>query len=217
MMERDKLIEQLSAEPRSPFAASPTITMLLAVATACVVVALAASGWLGFRADLDSALLIFDHDFLLIVTFLVSVGCAALTIVRDASIPGRSPTLPRAIIFSPFILITVLALHEHCLGSPHHPTEGHAHKHWFTCVWQTLVLASAAFGILLLGIRRLAPTDLRRAGFYAGLLAGSIGAMGFCLHTVKDTAWFGATVYVLAIALMAAVGAWLGPCLLRWR
>jgi hypothetical protein len=216
-MERDELIERLSAEPRPRFVASPTITMLLAVATACVVVALASSGWLGFRADLGGALLILDHDFLLIVAFLASVGCAALTIVRDASIPGRPPTLPRAIIFSPFILITVLALHEHCLGSPHHPTEGHADKHWLTCVWQTLVLASAAFGILLLGIRRLAPTDLRRAGFYAGLLAGSIGAMGFCLHTMTDTVGFGVTVYVLAIAFMAAVGAWLGPRLLRWR
>jgi hypothetical protein len=65
-------------------------------------------------------------------------------------------------------------------------------------------------------LRGLAPTRLRLAGTSVGLLAGAAGACVYALHCPEMAAPFLGTWYVLGIAIPTALGALLGPRVLRW-
>lgn len=84
------------------------------------------------------------------------------------------------------------------------------------CAWRVLALASPALAGALWAVRGLAPTRLRAAGFAAGLLAGSIGAFGYALSCTEPSPAFVALWYSAGIVLTGAVGALLGPRVLRW-
>jgi hypothetical protein len=68
----------------------------------------------------------------------------------------------------------------------------------------------------MLALRSLAPTRLRLAGTAAGLAAGAVGASVYQLHCPELAAPFLGTWYVLGILAPAALGALIGPRLLRW-
>ena len=87
---------------------------------------------------------------------------------------------------------------------------------WRECPWRVLTLAAPIFIGLLWSFRRLAPTRLRAAGAAAGLAAGAFAATVYCLHCPEVSAIFVLTWYSLGILLAAALGALLGPKLLRW-
>jgi hypothetical protein len=87
---------------------------------------------------------------------------------------------------------------------------------WKVCSTNVLLLSVPIFGGLLWSLRRLAPTRLRLAGATAGLTAGAWGATLYCLHCPESSAVFVLTWYTLGMALAAALGALLGPRLLRW-
>ena len=87
---------------------------------------------------------------------------------------------------------------------------------WPTCPWSVLVLSLPALVGSLWAVRGLAPTRPRAAGFAAGLLAGSVGAFGYSLSCPEASPAFVAVWYTLGIAFTGAVGAVLGPRVLRW-
>jgi hypothetical protein len=87
---------------------------------------------------------------------------------------------------------------------------------WKLCPWLVLSLALPLFFGLLWSFRRLAPTRLRAAGAAAGLASGACAAAIYCLHCPEVSAIFVLTWYSLGIALAGALGALLGPRLLRW-
>jgi len=73
-----------------------------------------------------------------------------------------------------------------------------------------------ALAAALWAVRGLAPTRPWAAGFAAGLLAGSVGAFGYSLSCPEASPAFVAAWYTLGIVLTGAVGAALGPRVLRW-
>jgi hypothetical protein len=77
-------------------------------------------------------------------------------------------------------------------------------------------LSLPALAAAFWAVRGLAPTRLRAAGFAAGLLAGSLGAFGYALSCPEVSPAFVAVWYTLGIGLTGAVGAGLGPRVLRW-
>lgn len=87
---------------------------------------------------------------------------------------------------------------------------------WLRCPWSVLMLSLPALAAALWAVRGLAPTRPRAAGFAAGLLAGSLGALGYALSCPEASPAFVAVWYSLGIALTGAVGAALGPRVLRW-
>jgi hypothetical protein len=87
---------------------------------------------------------------------------------------------------------------------------------WKVCPWLVLTLAMPIFVGLLWSFRRMAPTRLRAAGAAAGLAAGAWAATIYCLHCPEVSAIFVLTWYSLGIVLAAAVGALIGPKLMRW-
>ena len=50
----------------------------------------------------------------------------------------------------------------------------------------------------------------------AGLVAGGIGALIYATHCTEDNPMFYGTWYTLGIAIVAGIGAGLGPKVLRW-
>jgi hypothetical protein len=87
---------------------------------------------------------------------------------------------------------------------------------WSSCPWSVLVLSLPALAASLWAVRGLAPTRPRAAGFASGLMAGSVGALGYSLACPEASSAFVALWYTLGIALTGAVGAALGPRVLRW-
>jgi hypothetical protein len=87
---------------------------------------------------------------------------------------------------------------------------------WLTCPQNVLVLSLPALAGAFWALRGLAPTQLRAAGFNAGLMAGALGSMGYSLVCPEDSATFVAVWYSLGILLTGLLGALLGPRLLRW-
>ena len=87
---------------------------------------------------------------------------------------------------------------------------------WRSCPFSIGLIALPVMLAALRALRELAPTRLRLAGAAAGALAGGAGAAVYALHCPEFGAPFLAVWYVLGMALPVAVGAWLGPRVLRW-
>lgn len=87
---------------------------------------------------------------------------------------------------------------------------------WLQCPSAIALLSIPAFVLALRALKGLAPTRLRLAGAAAGLFAGAAGALGYAFHCPELAPPFLAVWYVAGMLLPAAVGAMLGPRLLRW-
>jgi hypothetical protein len=87
---------------------------------------------------------------------------------------------------------------------------------WRQCPLYIALLSLPAFVLLMGVVRTLAPTRLRLAGAATGLLAGTLGTLVYLLHCPEYAAPFLAIWYLLGMLIPAAVGALIGPRLLRW-
>ena len=89
-------------------------------------------------------------------------------------------------------------------------------RSWKTCPFSVLALSLPALAAALWALRGLAPTHPVAAGAAAGLLAVSIGAIGYALYCPEAAIAFIAVWYTAGILLTGLLGAALGPVLLRW-
>lgn len=87
---------------------------------------------------------------------------------------------------------------------------------WRSCPINVLALSLPALAGGLWAVHGLAPTRPRAAGFAAGLLAGAVGAFGYAFACEEASPAFVAAWYTLGILLTGALGALLGPRVLRW-
>lgn len=87
---------------------------------------------------------------------------------------------------------------------------------WRTCIGSIGLIALPVFVAALAALRDLAPTRAAWAGAAAGALAGGCGAAVYALHCPELTAPFLAVWYVAGMALPVALGAVIGPRVLRW-
>ena len=69
---------------------------------------------------------------------------------------------------------------------------------------------------MLWALRGAAPTRLALTGAGAGLLAGALATLAYALHCPEMAAPFMAVWYVAGMAIPTALGAVLGPRVLRW-
>ena len=87
---------------------------------------------------------------------------------------------------------------------------------WRTCPFNIAALSAPALAACLWALKGAAPTRLAWSGAGAGLLAGALGTLVYALHCPEMAAPFLAVWYLLGMAIPTAVGAALGPRLLRW-
>lgn len=212
----NSLVDRLSSEDPRPSSFAPTATVTFAAIMALAVVLAASLTWLEPRADLASGLATHNYIFFLKLIFTVSVVAVAAPIVRDLSVPVRRIRWRSALTILPFVAIMTLALMELArmpISSWSHHVDDAS---WLGCLLQIPALAVPGFIILAFAVRRLAPTNLTRAGAYVGLLSGAIAAVGYTLHCHDDSVVFVAIFYTLAMLEMTLIGALAGPRILRW-
>ncbi len=87
---------------------------------------------------------------------------------------------------------------------------------WRSCAFSITLIALPVLVAALGALREMAPTRLRLAGAAAGALAGGAGAAVYALHCPELGAPFVAVWYVLGLLIPTAIGALLGPKVLRW-
>jgi|SRR5579859_1072786 len=87
---------------------------------------------------------------------------------------------------------------------------------WRACSWRILLLSIPVFTALTWKVRQAAPIRLRLAGATIGLASGAAAAAIYALGCSETAACFILVWYSLGMASTAAIGALLGPLILRW-
>lgn len=213
-MKTDQLIATLATDLKAVSRHAVGRRLLIGVGAGGLVTLGLVAVWLGLRPDLDVAMLGFA--FWMKWTYTISLGIGASVLVRRLARPEAvrlSRFWPVAI---PFVLLAILGAVEMAHVPAGDRVAMWLGKTWTKCPWAVLALSAPIFAGLLWSFRRLAPTRLRAAGAAAGLAAGAWAATLYCLHCPEVSAIFVLTWYTLGILLAAAVGALLGPRLLRW-
>lgn len=185
-----------------------------------------AIGWGGFGSVLLMALSMGVrpdiHDAAAWPMFWVKLAFALLLVGAGlfASLrlgrPGASLSPLLAAIAAPVIAIWVLGIFALVTAEPAARPELVWGQTASVCPLNIALLSTPAFLATLWAMRGLAPTQPRRAGAAAGLLAGAVGATVYALHCPELTAPFIGTWYVVGILGVTMVGALIGPRFLRW-
>ena len=168
----------------------------------------------GFRPDLTIAM----HGFAFWMKWTYTLSLGFIAILATAHLARPEARLPRwlGLMAIPIAALAALAVGELIYTPLRSWADLWMGQSWRTCSTSVATLALPIFAGLVLAFRRLAPTRLRLTGAIAGLAAGAFAATLYCLHCPEVSAIFVLTWYTLGIAVAAAIGALLGPKLLRW-
>jgi hypothetical protein len=212
-MKTNDLIAALSADAKS---VSPPITrtLWLAAAVGAVGAGILFFLMLGPRGDLGSALenprLLFK--WLLALSLLASALGLAMQVARPGPVP---PARFLALIAAPAVLVVGIAAELMALPS----ADWHSHMIGTTpmaCVVFVPILSALPLIALIYAMRQGAPARPALAGAVAGLAAGGIACMLYASHCLNDSPLFVAVWYGIGVAIVTALGAFLGARLLRW-
>lgn len=172
-------------------------------------------GWLlGVRGDLAAALLL--PMFWVKLVFVVCLAVASLLAVLRLSRPGMRLAWVAGALTAPVLAMWGLAASVLMRADPAQRGQLFFGETWTSCPFLVAMLSAPVFAAVLWAMRGLAPTRLRLAGAGSGLLSGAIGALVYSLHCPELEAPFLGFWYLLGMLIPTAVGALLGPRLLRW-
>jgi len=148
--------------------------------------------------------------------FCASLALAAVAVLRRLARPGIRQGFVPVTLVMPILAMWVLAL----AALAHAPSAdrqslvlGHTAR---VCPWLIALLAVPLFATLIWAVRGFAPTRLRLAGAATGFAAGAGGALAYTLHCPELAAPFLGLWYLLGMLIPTAIGALVGPHLLRW-
>jgi hypothetical protein len=213
-MKTDELIAMLGRNVEPVPSGRVQRGVLAAVAAGTALALLATLVVLGIRADIGDAGAI--GILLLKLLFTVTtVAVAALYLIKAAR-PGGERRADLMLAVLPLAGMMVLAAVSVASAPAGHRKGLIVGDQSLECLLSILVIAILPFAAVIWTVRRMAPTDLTRAGALAGLVAGGISATGYALHCMDDSLPFVALWYGGTIALCTLAGALLGPRLLRW-
>jgi len=213
-MKTDDLVVMLSTnvEPIRHGRVGRTISIAVVVG-AVIALAIMLVG-LGVRADVTTSRAALFLSLKLAFAFAV-VGVALrylIMLARPGSESGISP-LAVAVPFAAIALLGLLSLADAPSGHWNRMVVG---GEWLECLLSIPIIAIVPFAVTIFAVRRAAPTNLVRAGAFAGLVAGGVSAMAYAFHCTDDSLPFVAVWYGGTIVLCTLAGASLGPRLLRW-
>ena len=89
-------------------------------------------------------------------------------------------------------------------------------KTWRVCPFNIAMLSVPGLVAVFWALKGLTPTQLVASGAVGGLLAGSTATLAYCLHCPEMGIPFWGAWYLLGMLVPTAIGALLGPRLLRW-
>jgi hypothetical protein len=130
--------------------------------------------------------------------------------------PGGRPGLAPAAIIGAFVMVW-LAGAVTLYSAPEPERAGLIFGRTASaCPFLIAMISTPLFVAFVWLMRSMAPTRLRIAGAAAGFASGAAGALVYTLHCPELAAPFLGIWYVVGMLIPTAVGAALGPRLLRW-
>lgn len=211
-MRTENLIKTLAVDRKVEAAPGRVLALALALGTA--IGAFVFAEMLGIREDANEALQTIRFPFKFLVTIALVIAGANLVMAIER--PGADVRAAARLLAVPAFLIGAAVLIELLVV----PAGGWAPRLIGTnaeiCLATIPLIAIAPLVAILIAMRHAAPTAPMRAGAAAGLVAAAIAATLYASHCTDDSPLFVVTWYSLAIALVVAVGAWLGARVLRW-
>lgn len=213
-MRTDELIGMLArgAQPVDPHAAARRYAAAIGWGGLGAIVLMVTL--LGVRPDIARA--VWLPMFWVKLAFAASLAAASLALTLRLSRPGARLAWTPAALAAPVAAMWILAAIVLARADPQvRPALFFGHT-WTSCPFLIAMLSAPVFAGTLWAMKGLAPTRLRLAGAAAGLLAGTTGAVVYCLHCPELEAPFLGFWYVLGMLIPTAFGALLGPRLLRW-
>ena len=169
----------------------------------------------GVRTDLADA--IKTSAFWMKTAYVAVILFTSMALLPDFARPETTPARWLALLTAPVLALAGLTAVE-LLNSP---SEG-----WLAlimgmtsgkCSLRIAFFSLPGFIALMAAFRRFAPTQLAHAGATIGAASGAVGALVYTLYCREDAAGFLLVWYSLGILSMAALGASLGPLLLKWK
>lgn len=154
--------------------------------------------------------------FLVKLIFGLSIAGLASVYLIKYSRPGGEARVPISLMAVPFLAVMAIAAVNLLLSPPSHWQHMLVGNQWLVCLISIPMIAIVPFGLIMWAIRLAAPTNLRRTGALAGLVAGGISATAYALHCTDDSLPFVALWYGGTVILCTVASAVLGPRLLRW-
>jgi len=213
-MTTDDLIARLSADVPKVRRAATGWRLAIGLLFGALVAGIVVVATLGIRPDLHHAMRGFS--FWMKGAYTLSLAAVALGMTAQLSRPDGGRLRRAWLLAVPVVVLVGVGIVELMRAPPGAWPGMWLGRSSMACPWIVLALAMPIFAGLLWSFRRLAPTRLRAAGAAAGLSAGAFAATVYCLHCPEVSAIFVLTWYSLGILLAAAIGALLGPRLLRW-
>lgn len=211
-MKTDELIELLagSAELRPRPAPAIALPLMLGVLSSIVLMMLL----LGVRPDLSAVSAL--PAFWLKVGFVAALTWVGKLAVTRLARPGATLRWLPLVIGLPLVIIWALAAITLLDAAPDQRAQLFWGSTWRACPFLIALLSVPIFAALVKIMRDQAPTRLRLAGAATGFAAGAAAALVYCLHCPEIETPFIGFWYVLGILIPSAIGALLGPRLLRW-
>ncbi|MGH7025545.1 MAG: NrsF family protein [Caulobacteraceae bacterium] len=214
-MKTSELIEALAAVDNNSITPVAPSLRLAPAALAGALVALAVLAlWLGVQPLGQAAR---ASWFWMKAGYSLTLAVGGFLLLVPLARPGARLGLAGGVISVIALLaIWTMAMHAIMRTNADHRAALWLGQTWRVCALRILALAAPIFIAIVLVLRRLAPTRLVLTGAAAGLLAGGLSAAVYGLYCQETAAPFVAVWYSLGVAGSAAVGALIGPRLLRW-
>jgi hypothetical protein len=150
------------------------------------------------------------------LAFPLCLAIGALLATARLARPGAKVGAGWPIMAIPVVIVWIAAIAVLVTTAPPDRLPAILGQSWRTCPFNILLLAIPGFFAVFWAVKGLAPTRLRLAGAISGLLASSIATVAYCFHCPEMSPAFWSIWYVAGMLLPAALGAVLGPTLLRW-
>lgn len=211
-MKTEDLIDALANEPAPPPTAAPAVRVALALGAGLTLGGALLATFFGVRPDIGAAVM----PVMLKAGFAGAATAVAAPLLLRLARTGRARGWRLAAIGG-FVALGLVVVAVALAGAE----PGKRFALWMGgafpwCVAIIPALAAPTAFLLVRIMRDLAPTDLAATGAAVGAVAGGVGAMVYAMYCPVDSAAFVVTWYSVGIAVAAALGALLGPRVLRW-
>ncbi|WP_321839779.1 DUF1109 domain-containing protein [Paraburkholderia bannensis] len=150
------------------------------------------------------------------IAFPLAVAIAAALTVSRLGRPGVRGGYAWALVVAPFLVVWLAGWATLDTAAPAERVPLMLGLSWRTCPFNILLLSVPTFVAVFWSAKGLAPTRPRLAGAAAGLFASALATIAYCVHCPEMSPAFWSIWYAIGMLLPAAIGAWLGPRLLRW-
>ena len=150
------------------------------------------------------------------LAFPLCIAIGALVATVRLARPGARVGAGWPVMVTPVVIVWIAAMVVVVSIAPQYRLPAILGQTWRTCPFNILLLSVPGFIAIFWAVKGLAPTRLRLAAAISGLLASSTATVAYCFHCPEMSPAFWSVWYVAGMLLPVALGAVLGPKLLRW-